>query len=539
MAEQLLMRILPILQLLHVRIPFILCFIGPTSAAVAGPANRKWRPLGRAEAITMDEQDPYVGAQSVRIVSVSLIWSDTASERQTVTFASLGDAWGTRDFKFTCGADQSNAHLEIAGIGVGDAWSAMQPNDLGIDEYLTLMPILGVEPYITVTAGLGDANSAAEEVRYVNGPASGKWGAKRAMNGHPEPYRVKYWNIGDEPCGWWQIGKTTLDYFMLKHKAFAASMRSADPTITLIASGAMPDQLHPPDANDNASLSSKAHKFGTEEDRTGGLIAKAWGTFDAITEHWYDRAEQRPDAPAEDELLEFIRVPSNQVRMKAEEWAIHQHRFPALKQQNIALVIDEYAYLGAPVDLKLSLAYSMVLQEMLRHSDFLKVAAFTMGISALDITPTAATLNSTSVVFKLYGEHFGEGTIPVAVEGQTPQPAPKSPLGFDHPQVRAGSPTHPLDIIAGLSADGATLKIGIVNPADRVQWLAIDLQHKRLEGQGREWRVTGATLQAASKVGALPGVTVTSHRARPLTRPLKIEPASTTVLEYPMRRTGI
>src|SRR6185437_10199280 len=95
-------------------------------------------------------------------------------------------------------------------------------------------------------------------------------------------------------------------------------------------------------------------------------------------------------------------------------------------------------YLGAPVDLKLSLAYSMVLQEMLRHSDFLKVAAFTMGISALDITPTAATLNSTSVVFKLYGEHFGEGTIPVAVEGQTPQPAPKSPLGFDHPQVRAG-----------------------------------------------------------------------------------------------------
>ena len=132
----------------------------------------------------------------------------------------------------------------------------------------------------------------------------------------------------------------------------------------------------------------------------------------------------------------------------------------------------------------------------------------------------------------------GRQTVPVAVEGQTPQPVPKYPVGFDHPQVRAGSPTYPLDIIAGLSADGATLKIGVVNPTDQVQWLAIDFQHNRLEGKGREWRMTGATLQAANKVGALPGVTVTSHRARPLTRPLKIEPASTTVLEYPMRRTG-
>ena len=601
-----------------------------------GLANRKWRPLGPAKAITMDVQDPYVGAQSVRIdldsaemrgisqsgigvargrqyvghvllkgtptasVAVALIWGDSASDRQTITFSSLGDVWSQRNFTFTVGADQPDARLEIAGIGVGAlnvgvvslmpadnvegwrkdttdvlrtlhsgfwrfpggnflsnwdwhgalgprdrrapvydyAWSAMQPNDLGIDEYLTLTRILGVEPYITVNAGLGDANSAAEEVSYVNGPASTEWGAKRAMNGHPEPYRVKYWNIGNEPYGWWQIGKTTLDYFMLKQKAFAASMRSVDPTITLIASGAMPDQLHPPDAHENASLASIAHKFGTEEDWTGGLIEKAGGTFDAITEHWYERAEQRPEAPSQDELLEFIRAPSNQVRMKAEEWATYQHRYPALKQQNIALVIDEYAYMGSPVDLKLSLAYSMVLQEMLRHSDFLKMAAFTMGTSTLDITPTAATLNSTGVVFKLYGEHFGEGTIPIAVDGQAPQPAPKYPVGFDHPQVRAGSPTYPLDVIAALSADGGTLKIGIVNPTDQVQWLAIDLHSKRPEGEGHEWRMTGATLQAANKVGAAPGVMVTSQRARPLTRPLKIEPKSTTVLEYRMHRTG-
>ena len=89
------------------------------------------------------------------------------------------------------------------------AWGAMQPNDLGMDEWMDLTRIIGVEPYVTVNAGLGDANSAAEEVEYLNGAVTTDWGAKRAANGHPEPYRVKWWNIGNEPFGWWQIGRAS------------------------------------------------------------------------------------------------------------------------------------------------------------------------------------------------------------------------------------------------------------------------------------------------------------------------------------------
>jgi alpha-N-arabinofuranosidase len=77
-----------------------------------------------------------------------------------------------------------------------------------------------------------------------------------------------------------------------------------------------------------------------------------------------------------------------------------------------------------------------------------------------------------------------------------------------------------------------------VNPTDQVQMLAIDLRNKRSEGEGHEWRMSGATLQAANKVGAAPGVTVTTQRAMPLARPLKIEPESTIVLEYRIHRTG-
>jgi hypothetical protein len=45
----------------------------------------------------------------------------------------------------------------------------MQTNDLGMDEFMTLCKLIGVEPYISVNAGFGDAHSAAEEVEYMNG----------------------------------------------------------------------------------------------------------------------------------------------------------------------------------------------------------------------------------------------------------------------------------------------------------------------------------------------------------------------------------
>jgi alpha-N-arabinofuranosidase len=340
-------------------------------------------------------------------------------------------------------------------------------------------------------------------------------------------------DLGNEPYGWWQIGKTSLDYFMIKHNAFAKAMRAADPTIVLIGSGAMPDQLHPRDVQENASLESIAPKFGTEQDWTGGLLAKAWGNFDGVSEHWYDRPEKRPTAPADAELMEYARAPSNQVRMKAEEWKIYERRFPAMKDKKTFLSIDEYAYFGE-VNLKSALAYALVLQEMLRHTDFLTMSAFTTGASTMDITPTDATLNSTGAVFKFYGEHFGAGVTPIAVLGDSEQPEPRYPVGYAHPKVRAGSPTYPLDVIAGLSPDGKMLRIGVVNATFAPQPLDLDLKSLAVHGAGRRWVLTGASLEAANKVGAAAGVAVT---AGPVPRPgsrLVAPPISATVFEFPI-----
>ena len=538
----------------------------------------------------------YLSGDAGAKVEVSLIWGPGPKDRQSIALPAPTSEWRRIPFSFTPTADAADARFEISGTGSGhfrvaavsmmpsdnihgwradttaiarslhsgmwrlpggnflsdwdwhgaigprdkrapmfdQAWTAMQPNDIGMDEWIELTRIIGVEPYVTVNAGLGDANSAAEEVEYLNGPATSEWGARRAANGQLEPYRVKYWDIGNEPYGWWQIGKTSLDYFMLKHNRFAEAMRAVDPSITLIGSGAMPDQLHPREAKENASLESIQHKFGTEEDWTGGLFAKAWGNFAGVTEHWYDRAEERPNAPPGDELLEFARSPSNQVRMKADEWHIYEQRFPAIRKDKIFLAIDEYAYMARPATLKSSLAYSMVLNEMLRHTDFLKMAAFTTGASTMDITPTGAVLNATGEVFKLYGEHFGTGTIPLAIEGNSPQPAPRYPVGFDHPQVRAGSPTYPLDIIAGLSPDGRSLRIAVVNATYEPQRFEVRLAGLNTKGPGRQWLLTGKSVHAENKVGAAPGVTISEKPVPPLGREIAVPAISTSIFDFPL-----
>ena len=176
------------------------------------------------------------------------------------------------------------------------AWNAMQTNDVGMDELMTFCKLIGVEPYITVNAGFGDAHSAAEEVEYMNGSVNTRLGAMRARNGHPQPYHVNFWNMGNEPYGAWQLGHTALHYFALKNNEFAKAMRKADPSITLLASGAMPDEMTVTGQTRVLHLKDIQAQFGSEADWTGGLLAHSWGNFDGLTEHWYARAGKRFDS---------------------------------------------------------------------------------------------------------------------------------------------------------------------------------------------------------------------------------------------------
>jgi alpha-N-arabinofuranosidase len=106
-------------------------------------------------------------------------------------------------------------------------WGGLNTNNVGIDEFIGLCHRVDAEPLICVRWSGKTPRDAANEVEYANGAASTPYGARRAANGHPEPYRVKFWQIGNEIAGE-RYERSILD--------FARAMKTVDPSIRLLSS---------------------------------------------------------------------------------------------------------------------------------------------------------------------------------------------------------------------------------------------------------------------------------------------------------------
>lgn len=117
------------------------------------------------------------------------------------------------------------------------AWPEVEWNHVGTAEWLRLCELTGAQPLICVNAGNGSAEEAARWVQYCNAPASTTLGRHRASHGHPQPYGVRYWEIGNELWGQWQIGHTDGAGYARRYRQFAREMLRADPELLLIANG--------------------------------------------------------------------------------------------------------------------------------------------------------------------------------------------------------------------------------------------------------------------------------------------------------------
>ncbi len=539
-------------------------------------------------------------------VTVSLVWGNGPGDRQVVPITGLGATYAKFPLKYTAGADENDGRIEISATGqgsfhigavslmpadnirgfrpdliallkaqrsgmwrfpggnylsafewrdaIGDpdkrpprldpVWSAVQPNDVGIDEFMTLIGLLGVDPFVSVNAGFGDAWSAAQLVEYANGAATTPMGRLRAANGHPAPYGIKWWGIGNEMYGSWQFGHMVLNQYVFKHNMFGEAMRKIDPSITLLATGATPDEM----TIYGLALpivGKLIPDFGSAGDWDFGLFTRCFDYIDVMSEHFYSYAGQRFDhasgvkpgafnranymVKVDEPLVEWARRPANRVRNKVEAYEEYLERIPALKTRRIPMAIDEWAYTGGGNNLKGSLANAMVLQEMFRHSDLIKMAGHTMGTAQIDYNAAEAALNTTGMLFKLYREDFG--TVPVEVGGNSPVPPPQYPVGADQPKVNAGSATYPVDVVAALTSDGKFLTMAVVNANESAQELELGFKGITLAGKGRMWRMTGDSLNAATGLGR-DEVQIVETPLAGAPKTITIAPISITIYEF-------
>jgi alpha-N-arabinofuranosidase len=107
------------------------------------------------------------------------------------------------------------------------AWGGLQPTGPGLEEIVQFCRQVNAEPLICVRVSKKDAKEAADQVEYYNGSVNTPTGNLRAKNGHAEPYRIKFWQVGNERAG--------ADYEE-RLPAFCKAMKAVDPDIKLLSS---------------------------------------------------------------------------------------------------------------------------------------------------------------------------------------------------------------------------------------------------------------------------------------------------------------
>lgn len=381
-------------------------------------------------------------------------------------------------------------------------WNAVQPNDVGVDELLQLCELIECEPFWCVNTGFGDPRSGAQLVEYVNGSADTEWGAKRAANGRAEPYGVKYWAVGNEMYGHWQFGHMAREQYTIKHNMFVDAMRKVDPDIYIVAPGGFVDEMT---TGQGIFIAGQPQvHVGSERDWAYGMFKNSWGKFDALGTHAYPPANKRFDlatgklVDVNQTLNEWVHQMPDRIRTMVDAWEEYKKHFPELEKGSVKVFFDEWAF-HFDDDLKGALAIAAAFHEFFRHTDFIEMAGYTMATAWMNFDRTRSQISIKGRMFQFYQERFG--TVPVAVNGNSPTPPPKYPVGGDQPSVNTGGDTYPLDMSAALTADGRTLALAVVNGTEEPHSFALALEGFRPKPAGRCWKFTGPGPDAKNPLG--------------------------------------
>ena len=363
------------------------------------------------------------------------------------------------------------------------AWTGAEHNDFGMDEFMNFCRLLKTEPYIAVNSGQGDVQSAIEELEYANGGPDSPMGRLRAKNGHPEPYGVKWWGIGNEMYGGWQLGHMPLEDYVKKHNTFAEAFKAKDPSVVLVAVG-------------DAGPWSR------------GMLTHCADHMDLISEHFYCQ-----EAPG---LIAHVRQIPDAVRHKAEAHRRYRDEIESLSGRDIRIALDEWNYwygphafgeLGTRYFLKDALGVAAGLNEFSRHSDMFLMANYAQTVNVIGCIKTSKTqaaFATTGLVLKLYRRRFG--VVPVAVTAD-----------------------EPLDVAAALGEDRKTLTVAVVNPTMRNLNVSLDVSGATLTGTGQRWQIAGNDPTAYNEPGKPAAVVVKEDSVSDVADSLPVAPCSVTL----------
>ncbi len=372
------------------------------------------------------------------------------------------------------------------------AWQGVESNDVGIHEFMKFCELVNTEPYIAVNAGLGNSDEAMAEVLYTNSSQDTPVGKLRYANGHPEPWKVKWWSIGNEMYGDWQLGHMTTQDFVKKNNEFADRMRSADPSIKLIAVGDLGDWDKMVLANCSDRMDYISEHFYKQDYHGGGLMT---------------HINQIPDA----------------IREKAVAHREYRQTIPVLKGKDIRICMDEWNYwygphiygeLGTRYFFRDAMGIAAGLNEYSKNTDIIYMANYAQTVNVIGCIKTNTThsvFDATGQVLKLYRNKFG--FIPVEITDET----------------------RPLDIGATLTSGGDTLTVSVVNPTWEPVEFPLSITGSTHLSDVEIWKVTAPDIMSTNEPGREPVVVIEGPELIKFNGKLKVGPASISIFRIPLK----
>jgi alpha-L-arabinofuranosidase len=362
------------------------------------------------------------------------------------------------------------------------AWRGEEPNTFGTDEFIEYCRALGAEPYICINMGSGSMDEAQAWVEYCNGTGNTHWANLRRANGHDAPHNVRYWGLGNEMYGAWQIGASTAEDYVKKARTFAAIMKWTDPSIELVSCG----------------------QWGwTDWDRTviDGLAAYVryhsvhlyTGSGDywrnVLMPHQAERALRVCEALIE--RARYVQGITQPIGIAFDEWNVwYRTRDPELRQIGIE---EQY-------DLSDALTVATFLNVFIRHCRSVEIANFAQMVNAI-----AAIFTNTEGLFlqtvyhplRLYAEHAQEVALDVFVDSPmyeltTEQDAHQATPTDRQWTVADLGPFPLLDVTATCDPSRHELCLAVVNrsPGEDIP-TRIDLGAYSLDGELTAYEVNG------------------------------------------------
>jgi alpha-L-arabinofuranosidase len=351
------------------------------------------------------------------------------------------------------------------------AWGAIESNRFGTDEFIQFCRQLGTEPYIAVNCGDGTMREARDWVEYCNGTGNTTLANLRRANGHAEPYRVKYWGIGNEVDGPWQMGMKTPEEYARAYTEYAKLMKWVDRSILLVAAWT-------------------SGWFSDWVERGQLLLEQAPDLIDYMAIHWYvgNRENDFARYMALSELFEE--------RLTATEGLLAAMKSCRKITRPIYLAVDEWnvAYKHSEqgeeqYNLEDALVVAMQMNAFIRHARSVKMANLAQIVNVIAPVLTRSDgllLQSIFFPFELYSQHAGEHALDVFWSGDTFQ-------GGDQAGLRV------LDLSATVSEATRQVALFVVNrsPHEAAE-TTIQLQAGAFTGAGTAYVVNGADIKATN-----------------------------------------